>query len=232
MRHAALLALSLLPVCASAKAPPTTFIPYSPLNAEEAAAYLEKVKKYRIHPDAQLDELKKEASEQHTYRVSDIVKAFPQLAGARKLSECSNRIMSGATALVFYSDVKEHEVTFKTLDCSPVDKGLQCKPIRREKKYFLESPEHAFLLEKLTFETAKAIVEAYKAGGLDAAPDWWPPGFRPDAQLIEALPDGNYRLFFGDYLCAGCVSSFNVSLDTSAGDPRLVYRGQADGGCF
>lgn len=119
-----------------------------------------------------------------------------------------------------------------TPDCSPVDKGLRCKPIRREKKYFLESPEHSFLLDKLTFETAKTIVEAYKAGRLDAVPEWWPGEFRPEPQLIKALPDGNYRMFFGDYLCAGCGHSFNVSLDTSAGEPRLVYRGAADGGCF
>ena len=232
MRHIALLTLILLAVFASAKAPPTTFIPYSPLNAEEAAAYMEKMKGHGVYSDAQIGELEKDASQQHTYRESDIVKAFPQLAGARNLSKCSNRIMTGATALVFYSDVKEHEVIFKTLNCSPVDKGLRCNPIRREKKYFLESPEHAFSLNKVTFETAKKIVEAYKAGRLDAVPDFWPGEFGPDVGVIEALPDKNYRMFFGDYFCRGCVFNFNVSLDTSAGEPRLIYRGEAGGGCY
>jgi hypothetical protein len=161
----------------------------------------------------------------------DIVAAFPELRGATKLSACSNSIMSGATEFVFMSDVGKNEVTIESVRCSRVDKGLSCGAVRRAKHYFLESPERAFSVENLTFETARKIVEAYQAGRISAVPDWFGAA-RPHVRAIEALPDGRYKLHFGDVYCGGCRAEFNVRLEADGIEPRLLYLGDADGACF
>jgi hypothetical protein len=203
MRLCALLTLSLLSLCASAQSESGTFIPSG-------------AKDGRGHP---------------TYRESDIVAAFPELRGDKKLSECSNSIMSGATELVFVSDVRENEVTVKTVRCRPVDKGLSCGAVRSRKDYFLESPEHFFSLENLTFDQARPIVEAYKAGGVAGTPDWFGTS-RQNVASVTALPDGRYRMRFGDVYCSGCTTAFNVRLETSGSESRLVYVGDWESMCF
>jgi hypothetical protein len=170
-------------------------------------------------------------SKSGTYRESDIFAAFPELRGARKLSECSNSIMSGATRLVFISDIGKNEVTVKSARCKPVDKGLSCQPVRSSTNYFLESPEHFFSLENLTFAQARPIVEAYQAGGVTGLPDWFATA-RPDVASITALPDGSYRMRFGDVYCTGCTAAYNVRLEASGTEARLVYVGDPEGMCF
>jgi hypothetical protein len=162
---------------------------------------------------------------------SDVVAAFPELRGDRKLSACSNSIMSGATQFVFLSDTRQNEVTIKTVQCSRVDKGLSCGAVHRAKHYFLESPERSFAVDNLTFETARKIVEAYQAGRISAVPDWFGAA-RPHVRAIKALPDGRYKLHFGDVYCSGCRAEFNVRLEADGTEPRLLYLGDADGACF
>jgi hypothetical protein len=161
----------------------------------------------------------------------DIVAAFPELQGDRKLSACSNRMMSGATKLVFISDTRDHQVTVKTVHCTRVDKGLSCGAVHREQHYFLESPEHSFLLENLTFDQARPILEAYQADRITGLPDEFGAP-RPRVRSIKALPDGRYRIHFGDHYCTGCAFVFNVRLETNGSEPRLIYVGDLDGGCF
>lgn len=209
MRPCALLILSLLSLCASAQSESVTFIPGSPRSG--------------VRDERRL----------YTYREADIFAAFPELRGDKKLSECSNSIMSGATELVFISDTDtgKNEVTIKTVRCTPVDKGLSCGAVRRARDFFLESPEHFFALENLTFGQARPIVEAYKAGRIAGLPDWLGAS-RLKVASITALPDGRYRMRFGDVYCSGCSAAFNVRLETDGTEFRLVYVGDPESVCF
>ena len=205
MRRYALLTLSLLWLGAFSQSEPRTFIPSSPV---------------------------KDGRGLRTYRESDIFAALPELRGGKKLSECSNSIMSGATELVFLSDIGNNEVTINSVRCTPVDKGLSCGAVRRMRNYFLESPERSFSLENLTFARARPIVEAYRAGGVAGEMPEWFGASRPDVVSITALPDGSYRMRFGNVYCTGCSSAFNVRLETSGTEVRLLYVGDPEGVCF
>jgi len=139
--------------------------------------------------------------------------------------------MSGATQIVFMSDVGNNEVTIKTIDCTPVKNGLSCGAIRSEKNYFLFSPEHHFTLENLTLQTARTIIEAYVNNRIDGSPEWLGQ-LRLGVRGIKALPDGLYRMYFGDFFCAGCGAHFDARLDTGGNEPRLIFVGNADFICF
>ena len=228
MRAFALLTLSFLSLCAFAQGDSGTFIPSSPLTAAEVAQLKEKMKRDAVLSDAAIEEW---VSALRTYRESDIFAAFPELRGARKLSECSNSIMSGATELVFIADTGKNEVTIKSARCRPVDKGLSCEAVRRRTNYFLESPEQFFSLENLTFAEARPIVEAYNAGPIAGLPEWFATG-RPNVTSITELPDGSYRMRFGDVYCTGCSAAYNVRLEASGTEPRLVYVGDPEAVCF
>ena len=227
----ALFTLSLLSLCAFAQGEPKTFIPSSPLSAAEVAALKEKMKREGVLTDAQIEEWAKNGPARRTYRESDIFAAFPELRGDKKLSECSNSIMGGATELVFASDIQQNEVTIKTAHCSPVAKGLSCEPVRSERNYFIESPAHFFSLENLTFAQARPIVEAYTAGRITELPDWFGTS-RPDVTSITALPDGRYRMRFGNVYCTGCSTAFSVRIATSGTEVQLLYVGDPEGVCF
>jgi hypothetical protein len=231
MRPSTLLTLSFLSLCAFAQSESGTFIPSSPLTPAEVAKLKEKMKRDAVLSDAAIEESLKDGRGLHTYRERDIFAAFPELRGDRKLSECSNSIISGATELVFISDTRQNEVTVKTVHCRPVDKGLSCEPVRRGQNYFLESPEHFFSLENLTFAQARPIVEAYQAGRIAGLPDWFNTS-RPNVASITALPDGSYRMRFGDVYCTGCTAAYNVRVETSGAESRLVYVGDPEAVCF
>ena len=231
MRPCALLTLSLLSLCAFSQSDSGTFIPSSPLTAAEVAKLKEKMKRDAVLSDTAIEESVKDGRGLHTYRERDIFAAFPELRGDRKLSECSNSIMSGATELVFISDTRKNEVTIKTLRCRPVDKGLSCEAVRRSTNYFLESPEHFFSLENLPFAQARPIVEAYQAGRIAGVPDWFIP-WSTNVTSITALPDGSYRMRFGDVYCRGCTAAYNVRVETSGAESRLVYVGDPQAVCF
>src|SRR5262245_40859034 len=111
MRLCALLISSLLALSAFAQSEPKTFIPSSPLTAAEVAKLKEKLKRDAVLTDAEIEDWVKHGPRSRTYREGDIVAAFPELQGARKLSECSNSMMRGATELVLISDVQKNEVT-------------------------------------------------------------------------------------------------------------------------
>jgi len=229
MRHCALLTLSLLSLCALAQGEPAIFIPQSPLNPAEVAKLKEKLQRNTSIPDVEIDNLLKDETHYHTYRESDIVAALPELRGDKKLSECSNSIMGGATELVFLSDVRKNEVTVKTVQCTRVDNGLSCGAVQRGKRYFLESPERFFSLENLTLREARTILEAYQANRIVGLSDSMP---HLDVKSIKALPDGSYRLNLGDVYCAGCVGWFDVRLETSGSESRLIVVSDPEARCF
>ena len=234
MRHWTLLTIALLSLRAFAQSGPANFVPQSPLNPSEAADLKERLKRSTTMTDAMIEDLLKDETKYHTYRESDIVAAFPELRGDKKLSACSNSMMAGATEIVFISDARENEITVKSVHCTRAEKGLSCGEISREKNYFLDSPEHFFSLENLTLRDARTILEAYKANRIEGLPDWFG-GSRPEVRSIRsinALPDGSFRMRFGEYYCGGCISVFNVRLETNESEPRLVYAGDADGGCI
>jgi hypothetical protein len=62
-------------------------------------------------------------------------------------------------------------------------------------------------------------------------PEWFGAS-RPDVVSITALPDGSYRMRFGNVYCTGCSSAFNVRLETSGTEVRLLYVGDPEGVCF
>lgn len=231
MRHCALLTFSLLSLSALARSEPAVFIPQSPLNPAEVASMKARLQRNTSIPDVEIDKLLKDEAHYHTYRESDIVAAFPELRGDKKLSECSNSIMGGATELVFLFDVRENEATIKTVRCTRVDNGLSCGAVRRGKQYFLESPEHFFSLENLTLRKARTILEAYQAKRIAGLPDWFGES-RLDVKTMEALPDGHYRMHLGEVYCAGCVASFDVRLETSGSESRLIVVGNTEARCF
>jgi hypothetical protein len=231
MRLCVLLTLSLVSLCAFAQSEPRTFVPSSPLTAAEVSRLKDKLKRDAVLTDDQIEEWAKDRHRLRTYRESDIFAAFPELRGDKKLSECSNSIMSGATELVFASDIGTNEVTIKTAHCTPVDRGLSCEAVRSARNYFIDSPEHFFSLENLTFDQARPIVEAYKAGRITEVSEWFGAS-RRDVTSITALPDGSYRLRSGDVYCTGCSAAINVRVDTSATEVRLLYVGGFEGVCF
>jgi hypothetical protein len=230
MRRWFLLTLTLFSFRAFGEGAPTVFIHESPLSPTEVAELKERLKRTTALSDTEIERMVKDESTYHTYRESDIVAAFPELRGDRKLSACSNRMMLDATEIVYLSDIRENEVTVKSIHCDRAGKGLSCGPIFREKNYFLDSPAHFFALDNLTLPTARTIIEAYKAGRIDTVPDWFVA--RPEVRSIKALPDGRFRLWFGEHYCSGCTTVFNVRLETKESESRLVYAGDADGGCY
>ena len=231
MRHCALLTFSLLSLCAFAQNEPATFIPQSPLNPTEVANLKERLQRSTALPDVEIDNLLKDEANYHTYRESDIVAAFPELRGDKKLSECANSMLGGATKLVFLSDARENEVTIKTVHCTRVDNGLSCAAVRRGKHYFLESPEHFFSLENLTLRKARTILEAYKANRIADLPDWFGASLL-DVKSIKALPDSRYRMDFGDVYCDGCAARFDARLEGSGSESRLIVVGDPEERCF
>jgi hypothetical protein len=206
------------------------FIPYSPLNEAEAESLRAQLANWGIK-DAKAGELINDEEHHHTYRARDIEKAFPQLRGSPKLSECSNSMMSGATSLVFLASKGNNEATLDTLACSRARKGIKCMPPRRGKYFYLDSSNQYFTLEGLTFATARTILETYASGRITGLPESVNPRVM-NISMIKALFDNRYRMIFGEFLCAGCYSRFDVDLVSKDRENRLIVVGQPQGGCI
>jgi hypothetical protein len=229
MRHCILLLLALSTICAVADDTPRKFVPWSPLTEEEIAR--EKARFPSTLNTIWGDKYLKDPSKNHRFRERDIVKVYPELRGSRKLSSCSNSIMSGATWIAFVSHVEDHEVTLKTLSCSRARGGVLCGDVTTKKSYFLKSFREPIDLVNVPPDTAQVIAETYQARRVDNLPEWFEGGF-PQLSFIEALADDRYRMIFGDYFCQGCSFRYDARLDTTGELPRLIVVGNADGGCF
>jgi hypothetical protein len=206
------------------------FIPWSPLNEDEAASLKAKLERGgMLH--VELDQLLKDVEQHHTYREADIFKAYPELRGFEKLSECSNSMMSGATALVFLSSRRKNEVTLETVSCSRATKGVNCGAVKLETRYFLDGTDRYFLLDGVTFAKATELLALLNAGLITGLPNWMPT-VPTNISLIKETPDDVYQLIFGDFLCAGCVSKINVKLEGNDGQKRLVVVDQPETMCI
>jgi hypothetical protein len=211
-------------------AEPQKFIPWSPLNESEAQNLKDKLVRGGVS-GVTVDELLKNVDHHHTYREADIFKAYPELRGHQKLSECSNSMMSGATELVFLSSKRQNEVTLETLRCSRAAKGVNCGEVNKETRYFRDGSDRYFLLDGVTLAKAVELLDMYKAGSITGLPDWMSTQ-QDNISLVKAMPDDSYLLIFGEYLCAGCVFKVQVKIDESGGEKRLVVVGQPEGGCI
>ena len=229
MRHWIPLSLALFSVGAVADDTPRKFIPWSPLTEEEIAR--EQARVPSALKEILGDKYLRDPTKNHRFRARDIVKVYPELQGSRKLSSCSNSIMSGATWISFVSHIEDHEVTLKTLSCSGTRGGVLCGDVTTKKSYFLKSFREPIDLLNVPPDTAQVIAETYQARRVDNLPDWFEGGF-PQLSIIEALAGDRYRLIFGDFFCQGCSFRYDARLDTTGERPRLVVVGNADGGCF
>jgi len=217
--------------CAVVADEPRIFIPWSPLDESELAQERAKMKRAPALSDAFIEQELKNVATFHAYRDADIVKAFPQVRGHRKLSACTNSMMSGATEFVYLSNKAHNQVTFETIRCDRATNGLKCWPLQRETRFFLDGSDRYFLLENVTLDEARRLIETYEAGRIANPPDWMHPE-GPKISLIKAMPDGQYLMIFGDYLCAGCVSKIMVKPETVNGETRLAIQGQPDMVCI
>jgi hypothetical protein len=221
--------LLLLSLYAVADDTPRKFVPWSPLTEEEVAR-----SKKRVSPELEKmlgDEYFRNPINNHRFRERDIVKVYPELQGAKKLSSCSNNMMSGATWIAFVSHIGDHEVTLKTLTCSRAPGGVLCGDVTTRKSYFLKSFREPIELVNVSSDTAGVIAETYQARRVDKLPDWFE-GHFPQLSYIAAAGEDRYTLVFGDYFCQGCSFRYDARLDASGELPRLIVVGNADGGCF
>lgn len=227
------LSLALISTMTASAAEPTRFIPWSPLHPDVKAGMKERHWKNMGLTDAQVEKTLGDIRNYHTFRERDIVAVYPELRDGRKLSSCSNRIMSGHTSIVFLSNVGDHVVTVKSLSCNPSsgESGVRCGAVKTEQKFFLKSPTEPILLVDVSPNVATTVAQTYQAQRVDGLPDWTA-GHFPQLAIIKALPDDHFGLFMGDLACGGCYTRYEVRLDATGEKPRLVFTGNADGGCY
>lgn len=226
--HVLLLVSSMAAQAMSAE--PQKFIPWSPLNEGEAQNLKDKLVRGGVS-GVTVDEFLKNVDQYHTYREADIVKAYPELRGHKKLSECSNSMMQGAAELVFLTSKRQNEVTLETLRCSRASEGLNCGEVNQETRYFRDGSDRYFSLDGVTLAKAAELLDMYKAGRITGLPDWMSTQ-QDNISVVKAIPDDSYLLIFGDYFCAGCVFKVQVKIDESEGQKRLAVVGQPEGGCI
>lgn len=212
--------------------PAGRFIPQSPLDESERAAERARLKKMPAFPDRLIDEMLADEERYHTYREADIFAAYPELRGEKKLWLCSNNIIGGATEIAFLAARgKNNDVTLDTLGCSRVKNGLSCGEPKRASFYHLDASEQYFSLEGLSFETARAILETYRAKLVTGLPEWMNTR-NMKISSIKSLSGNRYEMMFGDTLCSGCASKFDVRLETKNGANELVFDGDPRAVCF
>jgi len=206
------------------------FIPYSPLDDAQAQSLKERLELAGIK-DLKTADLTKDLYSNHTFHDADVFKAFPQLKGYKKLSECSNRMMTNATDLVFLASKGTNEATLERMICSGAGDGIRCPEPQRGQYYFLDGTNQYFTLDGLTFATAKAIMEAFSAGRITGLPEFVSPKAR-NVTAIKSLFDNRYEMIFGEYFCSGCATRFDVDFEAENGESRLKVVGQPEGGCY
>ena len=165
------------------------------------------------------------------YHDKDIRRAFPGLSKSdTKMSVCSNSMMSRAAEVTYFGIPTDHEVILKTTSCKGAARGLMCQRIQQSTAYYFESPgQHFVTFDHMSYEDAAKVISAYKANGIANAPDelrtWW--NYR-HVRAVGRTAHG-FRLFLGDFLCAGCMAKVDVVLDESG---TLVLEQVLEAGCI
>ena len=171
------------------------------------------------------------ASVPGAYHDRDIRKAFPALRKSdTKLSVCTNSMMSRVAEITYIGKPTDHEVILKTASCKGAAHGLICERIQQSRAYYFESPRQRFVtFDDMSYEDAAKVISAYKANGIANAPDelrtWW--NYR-HVRAIGRTARG-FRLFLGDFLCAGCMAKVDVVLDERG---TLVLEQVLEAGCI
>jgi len=210
---------------------PGIFIPWAPLDASEIAAERDRMKRTPGLNDSYVEQALKDEMRFHKYRDADIIAAFPEVRGHAKVSACTNSMMSGATEFVFVAGKRRNRASIESIRCAAAPKGLKCWPLERETRYFLDGKEQYFTLEGLTFAKAKDLLESYTAGRVSSLPGEM--RHQPtNISFIKAMPDGQFMMIFGDYLCAGCVTKMIVKPESVNGITRLQVIGAPETGCI
>lgn len=211
---------------------PQIFIPWSPLDESEIARERERMKRSPGLNDAFIEQELKKVDRFHAFRDADVLEAYPEVRGHKRLSACTNTMMSGATEFVYLASKGQNEAALDTIRCGGAPNGLMCWPLRREKRYFLDGSDRYFALEGVSLSKAKELLEIYNAGRVTNVPDWMKQ-MPANISLIKALPeDGQYQMIFGDFLCAGCATKMDVRAESENGENRLVIFGQPDTMCI
>lgn len=230
-------AIFLLCVCALAAAADIDerIIPRSPRTQEELDA-VTKVWRARGYSDDTISLMLKDPNNTTTYRDADIKQAFPELTAADQQAYfCTNRMMSGATDIAYWSRLKApHRVRVTQIGCTSGEAGLSCKSIRTARATFLDDPRQFFTLEDdVSLEDAREVLGRLDAYGFAGAEAWYGDLRSKDVRAIGR--SGNaIRLSFGESLTCGCVLSVSVQLEQAyAGHPdqRLRVVGKPEGGC-
>lgn len=226
---ATLLSLS---VCAALSAQsPGRFIPQSPLNDAERAAEKARIQKFGNTSDDLANRMLDDVDNYHVFRDADIFAAFPELRGHERLWSCQNRIMGGAAEIAFLASRGKNEATLEKLSCRRVEGGINCGEPERGQYFFTRRRNEYYKVDGLTFATASSLLETYRVKGVEGLPDWLKPhGLK--LNLIKALPNDRYQIAFGDGLCSGCFSVFNVRRVSKGDEFDLVYDGEPNAGCF
>jgi hypothetical protein len=207
------------------------FIPWSPLNASEKAAAKTRLQRVPSVTDEMAERMLADEDSYHTFRDADIFAAYPELRGHERLWLCSNSILSGATEIAFLAERAKNEATIEKLGCRRAKAGIHCGEPTRGQYFFREGSAGYFTLDGLSFATATTLLDAFEAKRISGLPEWAEPrGLTLTA--IKALSPGRYRLVFGDGLCSGCFTVFEVRVESSDADERLVVEGQPNAGCF
>jgi hypothetical protein len=219
-------------VCAGVAAqPPGKFIPQSPLDESERAAEKARIQKFGVTSDDLANRMLDDVDSYHVFRDADIFAAFPQLRGHERLWSCQNRIMGGAAEIAFLVERGKNEATLAKLSCTRAEGGITCGEPDRGRYFFNERRDQYFTLDGLTFATAKSLLAIYRAKGVTGLPDFLKPrGLKLNS--IKALSGDRYKIAFGDGLCSGCFSTFNLRRVSKGDDLELVYDGEPNAGCF
>jgi len=165
------------------------------------------------------------------YHDRDIRNAFPALRKTdRKLSVCSNSMMSRAAKITYFGIPTDREVILKTTSCKGIARGLMCQRIQQSKAYYFESPgQHFVTFDDVSYDDAARVIAAYKANGITNASDelrtWW--NYR-HVRAIGRTAHG-FKLYLGDNLCGGCSAKVDVILDERG---TLVLEQVLEAGCI
>ena len=230
---------AILLLCASALAAAADIderiIPKSPRTQEELDA-ITKVWRARGYDDDTINLMLKDPGNTTTYRDADIRQAFPELTVADEQAYfCTNRRMSGATDIAYWSRLKTpHRVRVTQIGCTASDEGLKCNRLQTTRATYLDDPKQFFTLEDdISLEDAREVLGRLDAYGFAGAEGWYSDLRSKDVRAIGR--SGNaIRLSFGESVTCGCVLSVSVQLEQAyAGHPdqRLRVVGKPEGAC-
>ena len=211
----------------------TGFVPESaPLSESDIANIKAQWKRTGGSNEALTHRLRME-HDRFTYRDEDIRAAVEGLdADDIRITLCSS-MFGDLFAFTYRGEVGQNRLTIKDVFCRPADGGLTCHSARESKYFFVESPQQYFSLAKVPLDEAKAVIAAYKQGGVADLPEDLKKFSYKAVRSIRAVPDGYELSLGGMSACGGgCVFTIIVRLErTDDGIGQLKLVRVSDGMC-